>query len=53
MESSLSNLVNKFSEGFIKLNVNLGTMMKSVKRVELNIGIVTVFLNIKNLKMIQ
>ena len=38
---------------FIKLNVNLDTMIKNVKHVELNINIWTAFSNIKTLKMIQ
>ena len=37
---------------FIELNENLDTIIKNVKIVELNISIVTVFLNIKTLKMI-
>ena len=34
-----------FLKEFIKLNVNADTMIKNAKLVELNIGIVTVFLN--------
>ena len=36
-----------FQKEFIKFNVNLGTMIKNVKHIELNISIVTVFLNIQ------
>ena len=52
MANSLSNLVNNLSEGIIELNVNLDTMIKNVKHVELNISIATVFSNIQTLKMI-
>ena len=52
MTSSLSNLVNIFLKEFIELNVNSDTMIKNVKRVELNISIATVFLNTQILKMI-
>ena len=41
-----------FLKNFIELNENLETMIKNVKYVELNITIVTVFLNIQTLKMI-
>ena len=37
---------------FIVFNVNLDTMKKNVKLMELNISIATVFLNIQILKMI-
>ena len=37
---------------FIKLNVNTDTMIKNVKLAQLNINIVTVFLNTQTLKMI-
>ena len=50
--SSLSNLVNNFSEGFIILNVNPDTMVKNVKYVEINISIALVFLHMQLLKMI-
>ena len=36
----------------IKLNVNVNTMIKNVKLMELHIKYATVFLNIKTLKMI-
>ena len=52
MANSLSNLVNNLSEGITELNVNLDTMIKNVKHVELNISIATVFSNIQTLKMI-
>ena len=41
-----------FLKEFIELNVNLDTMIKNVKHVELNISIATVFLNTHILKMI-
>ena len=46
--------VSNLSKGksFIKLIVNLDTMIKNVKHVGLNIIIVTVFLNTQVLKMI-
>ena len=50
MANSLSNLVNNLSEGIHKINVN--TDMKNVKLAELNIRIVTAFLNMQTLKMI-
>ena len=37
---------------FRELNVNIGTMIKNVKHVELNIGIATALLNIQMLNMI-
>ena len=40
-----------FLTEFIELNVNTDMMIKNVKLAELNISIVTVFLNIKTLKM--
>ena len=36
---------------FIELNVNLDTMIKDVKHVELNINIATIFLNTQILKI--
>ena len=36
----------------MELNVNLDTIIRNVKCMELNISIVTVFTNIQNLKMI-
>ena len=41
-----------FLKEFIKLNVNMGMMIKNVKLTELNINIVIVFLNAQTLKMI-
>ena len=53
MVSSFSNPVNNLSEGIhLELNVNLNTMIKIVKLVELNISIATFFLNTQILKMI-
>ena len=48
MANSLSNFVEKF----IELNVNLNTMRKNLKHVELSINIATVFLNKQILKII-
>ena len=42
-----------FLEEFVELNANSNTMIKNVRQVELNISIVTVFLNTKNLKIIE
>ena len=42
-----------FLKEFRKLNVNLDTMIKHVKHVELNINLTTGFLNTYILKMIQ
>ena len=50
MASSWSNLANNLSEEIHKFNS--GMTMKNVKQVELNVSFVTVFLNIKTLKMI-
>ena len=52
MASSLSNLVNNFSEGIHRIKCKFGDEEKNVKLVELYISIATVFLNIKTLKMI-
>ena len=41
-----------FMNEFVELNVNLDTMTKNMKIVELNISFATVFLNIQTLKMI-
>ena len=41
-----------FPKKFIELNINSDTMIKNVKHVELNVSIVTVFLNKQILKMI-
>ena len=38
---------------FLELNVNSDTVMKNVKRVELNISILTVFLNTQVLEIIE
>ena len=53
MTRSLSNLVNNLSEGVHKIKYKFGYNDKNVKRVELNINIVTAFLNIQVLKMIE
>ena len=45
MASSLSNLADNLSEEFIELNVNTEMTMKNRRIVELNMNIVTVFLN--------
>ena len=45
-------LSTTFLKEFIKLNVNLDTIITNVKLVELNISIATVFLNIQTLNMI-
>ena len=50
MASSLSNFAD-LSEGIHK-NVNTDRMIKNVQLAELNINIVTVFLNTQTLKMI-
>ena len=42
-----------FLEEFVELNANSNTMIKNVRHVELNISIVTVFLNTKNLTIIE
>ena len=41
-----------FLKEFIKLNVNLDTMIKNVKIVGLNKSIVTVFLNMQTFRMV-
>ena len=41
-----------FLKEFIEANINLDTMIKNVKHVELDISIATVFLNTQILKMI-
>ena len=45
MESSSSNLFNNLSEGMQKIKCKFGHDKKFEKLVELNISIVTVFLN--------
>ena len=53
MASLLPNLVNNLSEGIHRTKCKFEhDDKKNVKLVELNISIVTVFLNIKTLKMI-
>ena len=53
MASSLSNLVNiTLLKEFKELNIKKGMIIKYVKYVELNIKIVSVFLNTQTLKMI-
>ena len=47
MASSLSNLVNNLAEEIIR-----GTMIKNKELMELNMNIVTAFLNTQILKMI-
>ena len=42
-----------FLKEFIKFNVNLDTMIKNMRHMELNISMVAVFLNRKNLKIIS
>ena len=42
-----------FLKEFIKLNVNMDMIIKNVKKSELNIKIVSAFLNMQTLKMIQ
>ena len=49
MASPLSNLVNNISEGFHKI---MDMMIKKVKLVELNVSIVTAFLDTETLKTI-
>ena len=41
-----------FLKEFVELNVNTDMMIRSARQVELNISIVTVFLNIQTLEMI-
>ena len=55
MTRSLSNFVNNLSEGIHKIKYKIGHNDKNVKCVELNINIVTAFLNIqqKHLNSIQ
>ena len=53
MTRSLSSFVNNLSEGIHKIKYKIGHNDKNVKRVELNINIVTAFLNIQILKMIE
>ena len=41
-----------FLKEFVELNVNTDMMIRNARQVELNISIVTVFLNIQTLEMI-
>ena len=50
MASSLSNFI--YLKDFLKLNVSWDMTVKNVKNVEVNIGVATVFSNLKTLKMI-
>ena len=52
MEISLSNLVNNFSEGILKIHCNFVHDEEIMKLVKLSKRITTVFLNIETLKMI-
>ena len=52
MTSSLSNLVNNIFEGIHRTKFKYGHEDENVKLVELNINVVSVFLNIKILGMI-
>ena len=45
-------LLINFLKKFIKINVNTDLIIKNVKRTELNINILTSFLNTQNIKMI-
>ena len=51
-QASYQILLIIYLKEFIELIVNRDMMIKNVKLVELNISIVTVFLNIQTLKMI-
>ena len=52
MVCSLTNLVNNLLKEFIKLNGNMETKIKTVKRAELNIKIASAASNTHKLKMI-
>ena len=52
MTSSLSILVNNLTEGIHKTKLNMDTMIKNVKLVELNTKIASVFLNTQTFKMV-
>ena len=52
MPSSLSNLVNNYSEGIYRIKCKYRHGDKNVRFAELNINIATVFLNTQTLKMI-
>ena len=51
MASSLSSLANNLSEGIYRIKCKYGRDDKTVKLVELNVSIATVFLNKQILKM--
>ena len=51
MVSSLSNLVNNFLKEFIKLNLNIDTMIKNIKLLEVRTKYATAILNTQTLKM--
>ena len=53
MASSLSNLVNNLSEGIHRIKCKYQMMIKNVKLLELNISVLTLFLNRKVLKIIS
>ena len=48
MASSLSNLVNNFSDRIHKIKCKYDTMTKNVKFAELNINIATAFIDFKD-----
>ena len=50
MASSLSNFI--YLKDFLELNVSWDMTVKNVKNVEVNIGVATVFSNLKTLKII-
>ena len=52
MASSLANIVNNSSEGIHKIEYKCGHNDEYVKHVNLNINIVTVFLNTQILEII-
>ena len=52
MTSTLSNLVKNFLKEFKELNVNLDTIIKNVKHLELSVRITTDVLNTQTLKII-
>ena len=52
MASLLPNLSVISLKDFIELNVNMDMIIKNVNFLELNRGILTLFLNIQTLKMI-
>ena len=52
MASSLSNLVDNLAEEIIKLNVNMGMIIKHVKHMDLNTEIVIATMNAQTSTMI-